>query len=109
MHPKGCISYNIVNVGIKIMSKGAKKTDDDHSSALKQEADKVSGKIDEAFQKLAKKLRAKADHAKGKVDTTQNKTKRAIQLRRFELYADAANHLEDRLAHPSDAPDNSSE
>lgn len=91
------------------MSKSAKKTDDDHASALKQETDKVSGKIDDVFQKLAKKLRAKADHAKGKIDTTQNKTKRAIQLRRFELYADAANHLEDRLAHRSDVPDNGSD
>ncbi|MBU69627.1 MAG: hypothetical protein CL858_30080 [Cupriavidus sp.] len=85
------------------MSKGAKKVEDeDHSKALKQEVDKVSGKIDEAFEKLAKKLRAKADHAKSKVDTTKNKTKRAIQLRRFELCADAANHLEERLARRND-------
>lgn len=94
---------------IKTVSKSAKKTDDDHSSALKQETDKVSGKIDEVFKKLAKKLRAKADHAKGKVDTTQDKTKRAIQLRRCELYADAAKHLEDRLAHRSDIHDNGSD
>lgn len=38
------------------MSKSAKKTDDDHASALKQETDKVSGKIDDVLQKLARMI-----------------------------------------------------
>lgn len=88
------------------MSKDIKKAkDEDQTEVLKQETDRVSGKIDAAFDKLATRFRAKADHAKAKIEGTKNKNKRAIQLRRFELYADAANHLEDRLAHRGDIPD----
>ncbi len=40
----------------------------DHKDAAKAEAEKVSAKIDEAFQKLAKKMRERADKAKAKMD-----------------------------------------
>lgn len=69
------------------------------SDPAKAEADKVNSKIDEAFEKLAKKMRGHADKAKAKIDGTKKPEKRAVLLRRFELYADAANHLEERLAH----------
>lgn len=69
----------------------------DHKDAAQAEAEKVSAKIDEAFGKLAKKMRERADKAKSKMDETRKPEKRAVLLRRFELYADAANHLEERL------------
>lgn len=69
----------------------------DHKDAAKAEAEKVSAKIDEAFLKLAKKMRERADKAKAKVDSARKPEKRAVLLRRFELYADAATHLEERL------------
>lgn len=102
-----CVSHPTeVGARIEAISKSPKKAqDEDHSEALKKVTDKVSGKIDEAFEKLAKKLRAKADHAKAKVESTNHKAKRAIQLRRFELYADAASHLEERLSHRSEISD----
>ncbi|MHB2207982.1 hypothetical protein [Methylobacterium sp. CM6257] len=76
------------------------------SDAVKAEADKVSGKIDEAFEKLAKKMRGHADKAKAKIDGTKKPEKRAVLLRRFELYADAATHLEERLSHRNESSDN---
>lgn len=69
----------------------------DHQDAVKAEAEKVSAKIDEAFVKLAKKMRGHADKAKSKMEGARKPEKRAILLRRFELYADAATHLEERL------------
>ena len=71
----------------------------EQKDAAKAEADKVNGKIDEAFEKLAKKMRGHADKAKSKIDGAKKPEKRAVLLRRFELYADAANHLEERLSH----------
>jgi hypothetical protein len=68
------------------------------SETLKKETDKVTNKIDESFDKLAKKLRNKADKAKEKLSGTSKEAARAILLRRFELYADAANHLEEFTA-----------
>ena len=65
--------------------------------AAKAEAEKVNAKIDEAFKKLAKKMRHHADKAKSKIDGSTKPEKRAVLLRRFELYSDAATHLEDRL------------
>jgi hypothetical protein len=76
-----------------------------HSDAAKAEADKVNAKIDEAFGKLAKKMRAHADKAKAKIDGAKKPEKRAALLRRFELYADAATHLEERLSHRGEEPD----
>lgn len=69
----------------------------DHQDAVKAEAEKVGAKIDQAFGKLAKKMRERADKAKAKMDGTRKPEKRAVLLRRFELYADAANHLEERV------------
>lgn len=69
----------------------------DNKDAANTEGDKVSAKIDEAFKKLAKKMRDHADKAKAKIDGTKKPEKRAALLRRFELYADAAAHLEERL------------
>jgi hypothetical protein len=71
----------------------------EQKDAASAEADKVNAKIDEAFEKLAKKMRGHADKAKAKIDGTKKPEKRAVLLRRFELYADAATHLEERLAH----------
>jgi hypothetical protein len=69
----------------------------DHQDAVKAEAEKVSTKIDEAFGKLAKKMRQRADKAKAKMGEAQKPEKRAVMQRRFELYADAATHLGERL------------
>ncbi|MCJ2021763.1 hypothetical protein MKK84_30865 [Methylobacterium sp. E-065] len=69
----------------------------DHQDAVKAEAEKVSTKIDEAFGKLAKKMRARAEKAKSKMGEARKPEKRAVLQRRFELYADAATHLEERL------------
>ncbi|MGH1574992.1 hypothetical protein ACRAWG_35560 [Methylobacterium sp. P31] len=68
------------------------------SDAAKAEADKVNAKINGAFKKLAKKMRGHADKAKTKIDGAKKPEKRTVLLRRFELYADAATHLEERLA-----------
>lgn len=74
----------------------------DHQDAVKAEAEKVSTKIDEAFGKLAKKMRERADKAKGKMGEARKPEKRAVLQRRFELYADAATHLEERLPQRGD-------
>lgn len=69
----------------------------DHHDVVKAEAEEVSTKINEALGKLAKKMRERADKAKAKMEGTRKPEKRAVLLRRFELYADAATHLEERL------------
>jgi predicted nucleic acid-binding Zn-ribbon protein len=69
----------------------------DHQDAVRAEAEKVSTKIDEAFGKLAKKMRERADKAKAKLGGARKPEKRAALQRRFELYADAATHLEERF------------
>ena len=69
----------------------------DHQDAVKAEAEKVSTKIEEAFGKLAKKMRERADKAKSKMNGTRKPEKRAVLMRLFELYTDAATHLEERL------------
>lgn len=74
----------------------------DHQDAVKAEAEKASIKIDEAFGKLAKRMRERANKAKAKMEASRKPEKRAILLRRFELYADAANHLEERLPQRDD-------
>lgn len=74
----------------------------DYKDAANAEGEKVRTKIDEVFMKLAKKMRDQADKAKEKIDGTKKPDKRAVLLRRFELYADAATHLEERLAHRQD-------
>lgn len=74
----------------------------DHQDAVKAEAEKVSAKINQAFGKLAKKMRQRADKAKGKMDETRKPEKRAVLLRRFELYSDAATHLEERIPRSDD-------
>jgi len=74
----------------------------DHQDAVKAEAEKVRAKIDKALQRLAKKMRERADKAKTKMDETRKPEKRAVMLRRFELYADAATHLEERLPQSED-------
>lgn len=70
----------------------------DHTDALRQESEKITAKIDAAYDKLASKLRGKADKAKASMDAKRDDRKRALLRRRFELYADAANDLEMRLA-----------
>lgn len=74
----------------------------DHQDAVKAEAEKIHTKIDEAFGKLAKKMRERAEKAKAKMEGTRKPEKRAILLRRFELYADAATHLGERLSQRDD-------
>lgn len=71
---------------------------DNHADALRQESEKIAGKINEAYGKLASKLRGKADKAKSAMETKKGEKKRALLRRRFELYADAANELEMRVA-----------
>lgn len=78
---------------------------DDHADALRQESEAITHKIDAAYEKLAAKLRGKADKAKASMDTKRDGLKRDVLRRRFELYADAANDLEMRLALRSRSPD----
>lgn len=73
--------------------------------AAKAEADKVNAKIDEAFEKLAKKMHNHADKAKAKIEGTKKPEKRAALLRRFELYSDSASNLEESLSKSKDLPD----
>lgn len=70
-----------------------------NSGTANAEAEKVNAKIERAFENLAKKMRHHADKAKVKIDEAKKPDKRAVLLRRFELYADAATHLEERLSH----------
>ena len=86
-----------------------KLKNEDHSEILKQEADEITGKIDEKFDKLAKKFREKADKAKEKLNDTKKEAERAVLLRRFELYADAANHLEEFSAPRREGNDKNSD
>jgi predicted nucleic acid-binding Zn-ribbon protein len=74
----------------------------DHQDVVEAEAQKISTKIDDAFAKLAKKMRERADKAKSKMDGVKKSEKRAVLLRRFELYAGAATYLEERLVHHAD-------
>lgn len=74
----------------------------DHKDAVTAEAEKVSAKIDEAFGKLAKKMRARADKAKSKINETRKPEKRAVLMRSFELFSDAATHLEERISQRDD-------
>jgi hypothetical protein len=53
------------------------------SDAAKAEADKVSAKIDEAFDKLAKKMLGHAD--KAEIDETKKPEKRIEDLTRAEM------------------------
>ncbi|MCJ2129347.1 hypothetical protein [Methylobacterium sp. E-045] len=74
----------------------------ENEEAVKAEAKKVSTKIEAAFGKFAKKMRERADTAKSKMNETRKPEKRAVLLKRYELYADAATHLEERLSHDKD-------
>ncbi|MCJ2026365.1 hypothetical protein [Methylobacterium sp. J-067] len=69
----------------------------DHKEAVQSEAAKVNTKIEDAFQKLATKMSERAEKAKTKMDGARKPEKRAVLLRRFELYSDAATHLKERL------------
>ncbi|WP_267355265.1 MULTISPECIES: hypothetical protein [unclassified Methylobacterium] len=71
---------------------------DDGTQALRDESEKIGTKINEAFEKFASKLRRKADKANAAMEMKKSETKRALLRRRFELYADAANEIEMRLA-----------
>lgn len=64
---------------------------------LKQETADISAKIAASYEKLAGKFRQKAQRAAEKVRDAKGEEKRALYRRRFELYGDAANDLEDRL------------
>lgn len=78
---------------------------DDHADVLRQESEAITHKIDAAYEKLAAKLRGKANKAEASMDTKRAGLKRDILRRRFELYADAANNLEMRLALRSRSPE----
>ncbi|APT33590.1 hypothetical protein MCBMB27_04299 [Methylobacterium phyllosphaerae] len=69
----------------------------DDLDPARAEGEKVGARIDAAFEKLARKMRARADKAHGKLDAATPAEKRAVLLRRYELYADAAAYLEERL------------
>lgn len=71
----------------------------DNPDPARAEGEKVGARIDSAFEKLSRKLRARAEKARGKLDAATRADKRAILLRRYELYADAASYLEERLVH----------
>ncbi|MEE7451199.1 hypothetical protein MRF4_27370 [Methylobacterium radiotolerans] len=69
----------------------------DDPDPARAEGEKVGARIDAAFGKLARKLRARADRARAKLDAAGKADRRAMLLRRYELYADAAAYLEERL------------
>lgn len=82
---------------------------DDHAEALRHESEKIAAKINEAYGKLASKLRGKADRARSALETKKSEKKRVLLRRRFELYADAANELEMRAAERLGAEDSDSD
>lgn len=77
--------------------RAAPKRRRDDPDAARAEGEKVGARIDAAFENLAGKLRARADRARAKLDAATKAEKRAVLLRRYELYADAAAYLEERL------------
>ncbi|SDA09840.1 hypothetical protein SAMN02799622_00291 [Methylobacterium sp. UNC378MF] len=77
----------------------APKRPRDEPDPARAEGEKAGARIDAAFEKLARKMRARADKAHGKLAAVTEPGKRAVLLRRYELYADAAAYLEERLVH----------
>ncbi|MEE7505342.1 hypothetical protein ACLBXO_07595 [Methylobacterium sp. C33D] len=69
----------------------------DDPDPARAEGEKVGARIDAAFEKLAGKLRARADKAQAKLDAATKADRRAVLMRRYELYADAAAYLEERF------------
>ena len=78
-------------------TRSAPKRRRDDPDPARAEGEKVGARIDAAFEKLAGKLRARADKAHAKLDAATKPDERAVLLRRYELYADAAAYLEERL------------
>ncbi|WP_407530907.1 hypothetical protein [Methylobacterium oryzisoli] len=78
---------------------------DKTAQRIKDDAAEVKAKIDASFEKLANKLRSKADRAKEHAASAKGAAKRKLHGRRFELYADAATELEERLSQRRDARD----
>lgn len=76
----------------------------DPADALRRDREKVTTKIEEARAKLVSKLRAKAEKAKAALEAKKDGPKRDVLRQRFELYADAADDLEERPAHRQSSP-----
>ncbi|WP_071000777.1 hypothetical protein [Methylobacterium sp. C1] len=74
------------------------------ADAARDEARKVNAEIDAAFGKLAEKMRGRAVKAKAKLAGAMQADRRAMLVRRFELYADAATYLEERLVRRGELP-----
>lgn len=76
-----------------------------HTDALRRESEKITRKIDGAYEKLASKLRGKAEKAKASMEAKKEGPKRDLLRRRFELYANAVSDLEMRLDLRAGSPD----
>lgn len=67
-----------------------------NSDKLKRDAVAVRAKIAAGHEKLAAKFRRKAQQATQRIGETEDEGKRTMHRRRFELYSDAAQQLEDK-------------
>lgn len=81
------------------------KVGDDHTDTLRRQSEKITRKINEAYEKLATKLRGKAEKAKASMEAMKEGPKRDLLRHRFDLYESAANDLEMRVALRSGSPD----
>ncbi|KAB1071537.1 hypothetical protein [Methylobacterium planeticum] len=69
----------------------------DDQTKLKSDAAEVTAKIVGSYEKLAGKFREKSQRAAERVKTAKGESKRAMHRRRFELYGDAAQDLDERV------------
>ncbi|GJE45689.1 hypothetical protein [Methylobacterium soli] len=69
----------------------------DDPKKLERDAAEVTAKIVAAYEKLAGKLREKSHRAEDRLKSAKSENKRAMYRRRFELYGDAAQDLDERL------------
>ena len=83
------------------------KTDD--PSAVERDSAEVSAKIAAGYEKLGAKFRERSQRAADRLKSVKDESKRAIHRRRFELYGDAAQDLEERLQNIQGRPDRESE
>lgn len=71
---------------------------DDKQDRLKRETSETSGKIADAYEKLAAKFRKRSEKADDKAEATEKEGKQEALRRRSKLFGKAAKELEDKVA-----------
>ena len=64
---------------------------------LKRDAAEVQAKIVAGYEKLGGKFREKSQRAAERLKSEKGESRRAMYRRRFELYGDAAQELDERI------------